>query len=498
MYRMTTKRKRSNSSTRIGCRAAAASAATLLVFLLLISTQCSCCRAIEATWTPNEQDENDGGPLPLSQAHRDQLLQLEQAILQSPDPQGTLMQVAEANNMDPQDLVNMLERNHKEMSTGGAPPPRRRRRTVQAWPQTILKGLSSLGWILLQMAHGNPRAFALASLSILFVLHVLIHAPRTGLVMSTGTTTFLSRGATTMFNPPTTYIDKVLESKQFPKYDLSLPKADCKSVSLFDDELPDYLLDGIQVHKLSRKSELVQAVTAQQTLDADDFLSTQNDDDVTESDTERAHVMDTLYDAAAEVLSSRRLTEFVNPPKALRIQSNHEEKRQRSAILVVQKMGNWGRFGLQPLRVSSSQHEGESVASLTFTTLKGGHFDGQIAITVERTKKDTLVIQIRLGIPKKGRKLNEKVATQVVDAIAHSIQKSITTQTRQTLARKSQGKRYHSNYESRTKEKRQIRFENERKAEEMAKDRRRKWQRQNPDAGRYRPSGDRMKSPNNC
>jgi hypothetical protein len=179
MYRMATKRKRSNSSTRIGCRAAAASAATLLVFLLLVSTQCSCCRAIEATWTPNEQDENDGaGPLPLSQAHREQLLQLEQAILQSPDPQGTLMQVAEANNMDPHDLVNMLERNHKEMSTGGAPSPRRRRRTVQAWPQTILKGLSSLGWILLQMAHGNPRAFALASLSILFVLHVLIHAPR--------------------------------------------------------------------------------------------------------------------------------------------------------------------------------------------------------------------------------------------------------------------------------------------------------------------------------
>lgn len=172
-----TKRKCSNSSTRTGSRAAAASA-TLLVLLLLISTQCSCCRAIEATWTPNKQDENDGGPLPLSQAHRDQLLELEQAILASPDPQGTLMQVAQANNMDPQDLVNMLERNQKEMS-GGAPPRRRRgRRTVQAWPQTILTGLSSLGWMLSQMAHGNPRAFALASLSILLVLHVLIHAPR--------------------------------------------------------------------------------------------------------------------------------------------------------------------------------------------------------------------------------------------------------------------------------------------------------------------------------
>jgi hypothetical protein len=132
---------------------------------------------MEATWTPNEQDDNDGGPLPLSQAHRDQLLQLEQAILASPDPQGTLMQVAQTNNMDPQDLVNMLERNHNEMSSGGGAPPKRR--TVQAaWPQTILKGLSSLGWMLSQMAHGNPRAFALSSLSILFVLHVLIHAPR--------------------------------------------------------------------------------------------------------------------------------------------------------------------------------------------------------------------------------------------------------------------------------------------------------------------------------
>jgi hypothetical protein len=29
----------------------------------------------------------------------------------------------------------------------------------------------------------------------------------------------------------------------------------------------------------------------------------------------------------------------------------------------------------------------------------------------------------------------------------------------------------------------------------MSVDRRRRWQRQNPDAGRYRPSGDRMRSP---
>jgi uncharacterized protein (UPF0548 family) len=110
-----------------------------------------------------------------------------------------------------------------------------------------------------------------------------------------------------------------------------------------------------------------------------------------------------MYDAAAEILSSRRLTEFVDPPKSLRLQSS-QEKRQGSAILVVQKLGDWGRYGLQPLQVAHYQ-EGDVVASLTYSTLKGGHFDGQIDIRVERTKKDTLVIQVRLGVPKKGRKV---------------------------------------------------------------------------------------------
>jgi hypothetical protein len=32
----------------------------------------------------------------------------------------------------------------------------------------------------------------------------------------------------------------------------------------------------------------------------------------------------------------------------------------------------------------------------------------------------------------------------------------------------------------------------------MAADRRRRWQRQNPNSGHYRPSGDRMRSPNNA
>jgi hypothetical protein len=41
-------------------------------------------------------------------------------------------------------------------------------------------------------------------------------------------------------------------------------------------------------------------------------------------------------------------------------------------------------------------------------------------------------------------------------------------------------------------------FERKRKQEETARDRRRKLQRQNPDAGHYRPSGNCMRSLNNC
>jgi hypothetical protein len=124
--------------------------------------------SIETKWTPNPDDE--GGPLPLSQAQREQLLQLEQAIVSSPDPQATLEKVAEANGMDPQDLVNMLQRNRQDM--------RGATRIVKAWPQTILKVLSSLGLLLSQTAGRNPRMFSLTVMALLLLIHVLIAAPR--------------------------------------------------------------------------------------------------------------------------------------------------------------------------------------------------------------------------------------------------------------------------------------------------------------------------------
>jgi hypothetical protein len=92
-------------------------------------------------------------------------------------------------------------------------------------------------------------------------------------------------------------------------------------------------------------------------------------------------VLDLMYNAAAEVLSLRRLTEFVDPPTTLRLQSS-QGMRQQTGILVVNKLGDWGQFGLQPLKVAHQQ-EGDRVSSLACSTLKGGHFDGQIDIQIE-------------------------------------------------------------------------------------------------------------------
>ena len=46
--------------------------------------------------------------------------------------------------------------------------------------------------------------------------------------------------------------------------------------------------------------------------------------------------------------------------------------------------------------------------------------------------------------------------------------------------------------------KRHLRYKQERLQEEMAAERKRKWKRNNPDAGHYQPSSHHLKSPNNC
>jgi hypothetical protein len=166
-----------------------------LLFLFLCSTVIT---ATDVTWTPNDDRE---APLPLSSNQMQQLAQLENVIMTAPDPEATLNQAAEANGMDPLDLLDLLERNHKSMEEagilpaaggGGAPSGMRNK-----W-----KLVTSLGVVIAQTASKNPRAFSLLVTTLLLITYAAISAPRNGLVLSSSRG-LISKGPTTVWNPPT-------------------------------------------------------------------------------------------------------------------------------------------------------------------------------------------------------------------------------------------------------------------------------------------------------
>ena len=470
---------------------------TLLLYLVL-SLLTNSSVATEITYTPNEQDgTNNSGPLPLSQAQRDQLTQLEQAIVQSPDPQATLLKVAQSNNMDPQDLVNMLERNRSDMAQASGGGGILSARRVQGWPQQIVKVVSAVGVVVSQLAAKNPRAFSILAVTLLCLIYIGLNAPRNGVVVSNHSG-LLSKGHTTWWLPPPKYVDRVMDSRQFAtKVPSIADKARLTLKGNLDDDA-GVLDDGVQWHaKFGRKATLSSASVAQVTILLDDLIPESILEDQAESDVEaiREEVAHILYeDAALNVLASRRFSEFTDTK--VRFQTSKDD-RGRHGILVIPKSGDWGRYGLQPLKVVH-QSEGAVRSQITYSTLKGGVFDAQVLVVVERARYGNVIVRVEALVPKKGRRLPKKVATLMVSSLCSSIVRSIQTEANQRLARQLQGKRFGEKAKGRAEERRHLRHEKEKELESMAEDRRLRWQRSNPDAGRYRPSGHRLKSPNNC
>jgi hypothetical protein len=107
----------------------------LLVVLLLVHSN-PCRAALKAKWTPND-DSEENPSLPLSMKQRKQLLQLQQVIDTSPNPKATLAQVAKSNNMSPNALTNMLEKNARDLQQGGT-------HDLQKNPRSIRKVLASM------------------------------------------------------------------------------------------------------------------------------------------------------------------------------------------------------------------------------------------------------------------------------------------------------------------------------------------------------------------
>jgi hypothetical protein len=91
---------------------------------------------------------------------------------------------------------------------------------------------------------------------------------------------------------------------------------------------------------------------------------------------------DVTYDAAAQVLLSRRLAEFVDPPNLLQMQSS-QEKRQQSAILAVKMTGNCTWYlTLQPF-TSRCTTTRRICSKFDDTTSNGGHFGVKLCLIGE-------------------------------------------------------------------------------------------------------------------
>merc|ERR1712071_439377 len=240
-------------------------------------------------------------------------------------------------------------------------------------------------------------------------------------------------------------------------------------------------------------------------------------------------IADIAYTAGQTIIASRRFTEFA-ATNQLRFQSqSSSSSKKKLSCISMKNLGNWNRFGIQPLGVTHEENvslPGVEVSEVAFYTIKGGHFDGEILIALEKWRKDrqendvmsteddnesendkdehedqdiNVVLSVSLFIPQKGRKPSKKLSERLVTSLTESIVTSIKNEAKKNISRKIQLGSIQKRTQSQAKQRRHDRAENVKKIEEMARDRRRRWQRgPGGDAGRYRPSGDRMRSPNNC
>ena len=196
---------------------------SIVMHVLVVISLSSTCNAIEAQWTSatdsgsdGQQNGGDGGPLPLSQNQRDQLLHLEEAIVSSPNPQETLIKIAEGNNMSPRELVDLLERNRADMEAAGVVPPRPGsggggKSVSNTLPRQLLGAFLSIFTSLGILAKSHPQTFSVMFTAVLISLYATIQAPRTGIVMSTGPNALLlSGGHSTFFVPPAEYVTRYI------------------------------------------------------------------------------------------------------------------------------------------------------------------------------------------------------------------------------------------------------------------------------------------------
>jgi len=481
----------------------------------------------------------------------------------SPDPMATLAKVAESNQMTPEELQNMLQRNRQDLQmatdSGAGAAARSASSTL---PRQLLNLIGALFVMIGKYATLHPRSFTITVLTLVLVIYTSLTIPKTGIVMSTFPKPLVSNGYSTFFSPPNSHLDKYLlnlSKNRKKKMIASIPKIGLskgrKDILLDFEEDDDYSNDGQAViEKVGRKSaspfnkELSFAITARKSIPLESMMQSSSSSLSPDMEQDIANI---VYERGQEILSSRRFTEFSSEAKFHSCPSSKKSTgtfgkgsntvSRLPSCIAMNKMGDLKRFGVQPFALSleenvTLQQGNVNFSLVSFYTLKGGHFDGELSIALEHWKgqdngdedeeesddeenkadeteedsdddqsvvesskqsTDRIVVSVSIMVPKKGRKLSKKMADKMVSSLASSIASSILTESKQVISRKMHFGNMRKKVHTTAAEQRRLRAEQEQKMEEMSRDRKRRWKRGAGD-GRYRPSGDRMRSPNNC
>jgi hypothetical protein len=417
---------------------------------------------------------------------------------------------------------------------------------------SILAALTRTASARISRHPGRSTALAAVLAVALLASH---NAPTNGIVISSGSfPPFFSRGHTTFLEPPTDYLERwycgnVAEenSRGGVGWKSSLPgptsggkkkkrtsssRSSASSVGGvgmtryldIDDDGANTRPGGTEgeVTVQTRRSGVdgFRLITTARTTICDeegDGGLIQDDGDDDEGELLRLEEAECMRQSTRSIIEERKFSELVRGDdsspslkfRSLPLDGNDDDDDVvvEGAVMAMKLLGNFGRYGVQPFRISyetgddDDDDADEADCAVAYHTLTGGHFDGELRFSVEEIMKDgggVIVVSVTLAIPDGGRAPPKRLAEAMVSSFAQSIARSIRMRTEQTLARRRQSRGYRERASGRASVKRHLRYEQERLQEEMAAERKRKWKRNNPDAGHYRPSGHRLKSPNNC
>jgi hypothetical protein len=106
------------------------------------------------------------------------------------------------------------------------------------------------------------------------------------------------------------------------------------------------------------------------------------------------------------------------------------ENKKDNAALALEGLGDWKRYGVQPLIVSKEEHSADVSLSVIYYALKRWHFDGETENGGEDQRVKSTVSLLIHVVPKGGWNINTTLASKMVSMLAAA--------GRQTLSRKLQ------------------------------------------------------------